>query len=71
MSGAIAQLVSYGAQDVFLTGNPQITFFKSVFKRYTNFSTEAMKVATQNVSSLSMDSSTTVTFHVDRNGDLP
>ena len=34
------QLVAYGAQDVYLTGNPQITFFKSVYKRHTNFSTE-------------------------------
>jgi len=34
------QLVAYGAQDVYLTGNPQITFFKGVYKRHTNFSTE-------------------------------
>ena len=37
MPGGIAQLVSYGAQDVYLTGNPQITFFKSVYRIYTNF----------------------------------
>ena len=34
------QLVAYGAQDIYLTGNPQITFFKVVYRRYTNFSTE-------------------------------
>ena len=34
------QLVAYGAQDVYLTGNPQITFFKVVYRRYTNFSVE-------------------------------
>ena len=37
------QLVAMGAQDVFLTGNPQITFFKVVYRRHTNFSKEAIK----------------------------
>ena len=32
------QLVAYGAQDIYLTGNPQITFFKVVYRRHTNFS---------------------------------
>tara|TARA_Y100000590_G_C15689213_1_gene1002780 strand:+ start:657 stop:2000 length:1344 start_codon:yes stop_codon:yes gene_type:complete len=40
MGGGLIQLVAYGAQDVYLTGNPQITFFKVVYKRHTNFSTE-------------------------------
>lgn len=70
MSGAVAQLISNGPQDLYFVGNPQITFFKNVYKRYTNFSVEAIKVATQNNSSLSMDNSTTMTFYVDRNGDL-
>ena len=35
MSGGLIQLVAYGAQDVFLTGNPTITFFKTVYKRHT------------------------------------
>jgi hypothetical protein len=38
--GALTQLIAYGAQDVYLTGNPQITFFKMVYRRYTNFSME-------------------------------
>jgi len=38
------QLVAYGAQDVYLTGNPQITFFKVVYKRHTNFSIEPITV---------------------------
>jgi len=37
------QLVAMGAQDVYLTGNPQITFFKVVYRRHTNFSKEAIK----------------------------
>ena len=40
MGGGLIQLVSKGAQDVYLTGNPQITFFKVVYRRYTNFSSE-------------------------------
>ena len=38
--GAITQLTAYGAQDVYLTGNPHITFFKIVYRRHTNFSME-------------------------------
>ena len=37
------QLVAYGAQDVYLTGNPQITFFKVVYRRHTNFSMESVQ----------------------------
>jgi len=37
------QLVAYGAQDVYLTGNPQITFFKVVYRRHTNFSMECIE----------------------------
>ena len=37
------QLVAYGAQDIYLTGNPQITFFKVVYRRHTNFAMEAIE----------------------------
>ena len=37
MTGGLLQLAAYGAQDIYLTGNPQITFFVSVYKRHTNF----------------------------------
>jgi len=44
--GALMQLVAYGAQDIYLTGNnPQMTYFKSVFRRHTNFSIESIKQA--------------------------
>ena len=43
MGGGLMQLVAYGAQDVYLTGNPQITFFKVVYRRHTNFSMECIK----------------------------
>ena len=42
MPGALMQLVAYGAQDVYLTGNPQMTFFKTVYRRHTNFSMECI-----------------------------
>jgi hypothetical protein len=41
--GALLQLAAYGAQDVYLTGNPQITFFVSVYKRHTNFAVECVE----------------------------
>ena len=40
MGGGLMQLVAYGTQDVYLTGQPQITFFKALYKRHTNFSQE-------------------------------
>jgi hypothetical protein len=39
--GGLLQLVAVGKQDVFLTGNPQISFFKMVYRRYTNFAVES------------------------------
>lgn len=42
MTGGLLQLVAYGAQDVYLTGNPQITFFKVVYRRHTNFAIEVI-----------------------------
>ena len=43
MGGGLLQLSAYGAQDIYLTGNPQITFFKSVYRRHTNFSIESIE----------------------------
>jgi hypothetical protein len=39
--GGLLQLVATGKQDLFLTGNPQISFFKMVYRRHTNFATES------------------------------
>ena len=43
MTGGLLQIVASGAQDVYLTGNPQITFFKVVYRRHTNFSMESIQ----------------------------
>jgi hypothetical protein len=42
--GGLLQLVAIGKQDVFLTGNPQITWFKMVYRRYTNFAMESQQI---------------------------
>ena len=63
MGGGLMQLVAMGAQDVYLTGNPQITFFKVVYRRHTNFSKEAIKQEWNG-------SSSSKTCTLARNGDL-
>ena len=47
MGGGLMQLVAYGAQDVYLTGNPQITLFKVVYRRHTNFSVECIELSVE------------------------
>jgi hypothetical protein len=44
MGGGLLQLVAYGAQDAYITGNPHITFWKVLYKRHTNFALEAFRV---------------------------
>jgi hypothetical protein len=66
MPGAISQLVSYGAQDVYLTGNPQITFFKAIYRRYTNFAMESIQQTFDGTT----DFSKFPTCTISRNGDL-
>jgi len=60
------QLVAYGAQDIYLTGNPQITFFKVVYRRHTNFASEAIEQTFTG----SVDFGRKVSCTIDRNGDL-
>ena len=43
MGGALMELVAKGSQDIFLTGNPKVSYFRSVYKRHTNFSHESIK----------------------------
>ena len=66
MGGGLMQLVAYGAQDIYLTGNPQITFFKVVYRRHTNFSMEAIEQTINGTAAASKRVTTTVS----RNGDL-
>jgi hypothetical protein len=66
MGGGLLQLVAYGAQDVYLTGNPQITFFKVVYRRHTNFSIESI-VQSHNGN---VGFGNRMTCQISRNGDL-
>ena len=66
MGGGLMQLVAYGAQDIYLTGNPQITFFKVVYRRHTNFAVESIE---QTING-SVAAGSKVSVTVARNGDL-
>lgn len=66
MGGGLMQLVAYGAQDVYLTGNPQITFWKVTYRRYTNFSMESIEQTFNGQA----DFGRRVTCTISRNGDL-
>lgn len=65
MGGGLLQLVAYGAQDVYLTGNPQITLFKVVYRRHTNFSAECIEIPIDTAKPNGR-----VSVQVLRNGDL-
>ncbi len=66
MGGGLMQLVAYGAQDVYLTGNPQITFWKVTYRRHTNFAMEAIEQTFNGQA----DFGRRVTCTISRNGDL-
>lgn len=66
MGGGLMQLVAYGAQDVYLTGSAQITFFKVVYRRHTNFAVEPIPQTFNGAS----DFGRSVTTTINRNGDL-
>ena len=62
----LMQLVAYGAQDIFITGNPQITFFKVVYRRHTNFAIEAIEQTLNGSTAFGGKATATIS----RNGDL-
>tara|TARA_A100001015_G_scaffold305245_1_gene397669 strand:- start:424 stop:1665 length:1242 start_codon:yes stop_codon:yes gene_type:complete len=66
MGGGLLQLVAYGSQDVYLTGNPQVTFWKVVYRRHTNFAMESIR---QNFNG-QVNFGSRVTATISRNGDL-
>ena len=66
MGGGLIQLVAYGAQDIYLTGQPQITFWKSVYKRHTNFAMESILLLPDDSPTLD----TRIVVPITRNADL-
>ena len=66
MGGGLMQLVSYGAQDIYISGNPQITFWKILYKRHTNFAVESIEVTFNGQA----DFNKRVVAVINRNADL-
>lgn len=60
------QLVAYGAQDIYLTGNPQITYFKVVYRRHTNFAIESIEQSYSGT----VEFDKRISVLIDRSGDL-
>ena len=64
------ELTAIGAEDSYLIGNPQITFFKTVYRKYTNFSTEYISQELNGPLTLSQTTITTYKCKINRNADL-
>jgi hypothetical protein len=65
MTGGLLQLVTSGKQDIYLTINPEITFFKKVYRRHTNFSIELKEIAPEQ----NTDYGELITFIINKQGD--
>ena len=70
MTGALLQLVAMGNQDTFLNGNPQISFFKCVFKKYSNFAIESKFVNFDSVQYLNYEQPTRLYVNLPKYGEL-
>jgi hypothetical protein len=66
MKGSLIQLVSNGAKDIILTSEPHITYFKKVFRKYTNFGIETLKLDFEG----NMEFGETMVCNIDKIGDL-
>jgi len=66
MGGGLLELVAHGVQDIYLIGNPQITFFKIVYKRHTNFSMESIRATYDGTANFNK----TIVVSIPRSGDL-
>ena len=54
MPGGLMQLVAYGSQDLYLSGNPEMSFYKSVHMRYSNFATQYIRLKFETIPELSL-----------------
>jgi hypothetical protein len=70
MPGAELQLVLQNAKTRYFTGNPQISFFRTVYRRHTNFAMETLRIPFAGTNSLSMDLPTTLRLKIKPIGDL-
>jgi hypothetical protein len=70
MPGGILQLIFQGAQDIYLSGNPTMTFFKTVYKRHTQFGTEYITLPYDQIPTFTPTQMTKATCKIGRNADL-
>ena len=70
MTGGLLQLKAYGSENIYLNSNPQISFFRSVFRRHTNFSMENFEINYVGTPNMTEDTNTTYTFNIKRYADL-
>ena len=70
MAGGLLQLVAYGSENQYLNGNPQLSFFKMVYKRYTNFSMQSIEVFFNGIDYLNYNDTTIIKTTIPRNADL-
>jgi hypothetical protein len=66
MAGGLLQIINFSATDLFITGNPQITFFKAIYRRYTNFAIEAIRMNFNGITDFGRD----ITCKLEKLGDL-
>lgn len=69
MPGGLLQLVAHGAQNLYLNGNPSLSFFKKIYKTHTNFATESMRL-NFNRTTMNINDKTTLICKIDRNADM-
>ena len=70
MGGGLLQLAAYGAENIYLNGNPQMTHFKNIHKRSTHFSMETFEAVLDGPAQLNYRKPTRYKFKIPRHGDL-
>ena len=70
MTAGELQLKAYGSENIYLNANPQISFFRSAYKRHTNFSMETYNLIYNGTNSMAEDTNNVFTFNLKRYGDL-
>ena len=70
MPGGLMQLVAYGAQDLYLTGHPMMTFFKLIYRRHTNFATEYIRLDFDTLPVFDAELKSRAKVKIPRHGDM-
>ena len=65
-SGALIQLIAYGAQDIYLMGQPQMTYWKTVYKRFSNYAVESVEIPINGT----INTGSKVSITIPKSGDL-